>query len=441
VNRVAMLAALAAGVAACADDLPAPGERDQAIIGGTTAPFDEAVVMYATSAGSCTGTLIRPNVVLTAAHCLGGSLGRVSFGPDLSSFYETVSVIDTFKSRRYSAGIFDGGDAALLRLQRDVTDVEPVPFNTEPLTQADVGAEIRTVGFGNTDGVMGTGFGTRRQVTHYILGVDDQFITFGTPTANTCQGDSGGPTFMAYDGVERVIAVTSFGDAGCMGQSRVDRVDVFVDEFITEVLEAWSGPCAYDGNCVTSCTGFPDPDCDPCGLDGFCASGCTKKDLDCPMSGGPGDLCNDREGCESLLCVPGLDDPRVHYCSEPCDPASPSCPAPLSLCQASGSDGDACFIDGISPSAQGAPCAAGGDCRSGICDPDDQICIELCGDGIGTCGDGYDCDDIGSGMSACRLHHGGCQVGGGSRAPWLGGLLVALAAILVARRLPKRRRS
>ncbi len=415
-GRIIAVLALAAVVAGCALEEPASsdgvGTTTESIIGGTTAPLDSAVVLVELGGGYCTGTLIRPNVVLTAAHCLPAT--RVGFGPAYNQITDRRNVIAQFKSRRYNAGLYAGGDIALLLLDSDApAGIDPVPINdVYTLTQADVGAEIRTVGYGNTDGVAGTGFGTRRQVTHNILGVTDQFIQFGSSSANTCQGDSGGPTFMVIDGVEHVIAVTSFGSTGCRDSSDVTRVNIYADEFLHEVLDAWTGPCKLDGACVTTCPGFPDPDCDPCGFDGTCATGCAKKDLDCPLSGGPGAACGDREDCESLTCITAQDDPRVSYCSQECDPATnDGCQSPITLC-ASDDQGNYCRYPGSTPTTQGATCMDASDCRSGVCDSRDHICVEPCAS-TDECADGYTCQKL-NGTDVCRIPKGGgiCQTGG-----------------------------
>jgi hypothetical protein len=191
-------------------------------------------------------------------------------------------------------------------------------------------------------------------------------------------------------------------------------------------------------NCVTTgCGDYPDPDCDVCGLDGLCSTGCAKKDLDCPLGAAVGEVCDDREDSESLPCVAALDDPRVHYCSVDCTDTG-TCPPPLALCQPADGGFDACFYDGISPSAQGAACQAGGECRSGICDPDDLICVEPCGGALPACADGYECSDLsGSTSAGCRGRRLPVGRGPGGAAAWL---LLGLLSILVVR-LPRRRRS
>lgn len=421
------------------------------IIGGVLDSGDPAVVMTTTYDGLCTGTLISDTVVLTAAHCIKGGIdagqtgGRVYFGSGGSEdWIATRNITDLFAHRFYEGGLSSGYDIGLIRLASPApVDITPLPLNPYALDESYIGAQIRTVGFGanysDPDGQNQSGFGTKRQVQHAILDVNSERIVTGDSAVNTCQGDSGGPTFMRINDVEYIIAVTSFGAQGCRGESEQTRVDVFLDEFLFEVIAAWSGPCqGGDFQCVTEgCGDFPDPDCEPCGVDGQCSPGCDRKDLDCPASGLLGELCNDREGCESLTCVESDDDPRVKYCSMPCDPNdSTSCPAPITACETR-AEGSVCTYPGITPSAQGSPCVTGTDCRSGVCDDKHLICIEQCGDGFAACAEPYSCVSIGGGAKACTFPRddGGCSAG--SQRPLGSGLALVLlvgAALLLARK-------
>jgi MYXO-CTERM domain-containing protein len=318
----------------------------------------------------------------------------------------------------------------MMRLREDAPAEIPVmPFNLEPLPESTMGATVRTVGFGVTNGETQTGAGTKRSAFFTVNSLTSVHIGLGDETKNICQGDSGGPTLMDIGGTETVVAVSSFGSNFCMNESKVVRTDAYRDWMI-EVYDAWDGPCQFDGECVTEGCRTPDPDCDSCGFDGFCATGCDKLDLDCPIVGFATDLCSNNDGCESRVCVEGLDDPRVKYCSESCETAG-DCPAPLSICE----DG-ACYVSGPSPGAQGDDCTAGSDCRSGACDPDHSICIEQCGDGLPECPDPYSCVKVG-GVKACSIgSEGGCAVAAAGRtgAAGFAWLLAAFAALVAVRR-------
>ncbi len=431
---VSLLVAALTLATACDPDALTTESSAEPIIHGTLAINDDAVVMLSMG---CTGALIAPTVVLTAAHCMPS--GGVHFGLEVGSFFASRDVTEEFVHRSYDAGIGAGDDIALLRLAQAAPEqVAPIPYNTTALDDSLTSAVVRGVGFGLTeDGTSGE----RRQVYPVVHGVDALFIVTGDATGTFCFGDSGGPMLTEIDGVEQVIGVASFiNTTDCTAQTRHSRVDVYTDEMIDEVVQAWSGPCPRDGVCDPdlTCPGFADPDCDPCGLDGWCQSGCDDRDLDCAFGGLPGDICADNEDCESLLCVVAADDARVSYCSMPCDAdadaADSGCDPTLRLCaRAAGPSGeDVCHYEGITPTTQGAPCLEDEGCRSTLCDPEDHICVEQCGADLPECSVEYSCRALTDQEDACRLPEagGGCcrtTPRGDQRGSWLLGLLVLAA--------------
>ena len=423
------------------------GVDTQAIIGGTVDENDPAVVLV----GGCTGTLIAPNVVLWAAHC--GQANRISFGPSYDQIQTTIFAERTVIYRGYDSNVIAGGpDIALVKLRDDApSEIEPIPINDEPLDSSFEGLAVRAVGYGNNytwydeqdQEWKSSGWGVKRQVDLVVAAVQHGFLMVGDAERNTCQGDSGGPTFARFDGVEHVVGVTSYGQEGCRALSYVTRVDVFVDSFIYPVMDAWSGPCKVDGVCVTSGCRTPDPDCDPCGFEGSCATGCSSKDLDCPLGLPHGQWCEDREDCEGLLCIAAPDDSRVKYCSAECDPERPEdnygCSPPLTRCEANGEGVYECHFSGITPSVQGASCSDDSECRSGVCHPDDQFCVEECGAGLAECADPFVCDAVGS-VDACVLpKEKGCSATHAGRGAGSGAWLWAIFVVLLVGVGKKRR--
>jgi len=418
------------------------------IIGGIEESGYPAVVMTSTSGGSCTGTLIGRRTILTAGHCVIDSIraglnsGVARFGSGGGAgFTDSRNFAQLAAHRYYST--FQFYDIALIRLADDApADVEPMRFNLDPLPDNFVGEMVRVVGFGVSDGVNQTGFGTKRSILIEVDSMGPHHLGFGDAGHNICQGDSGGPTFMNdFPDGEVAIAVSSYGADNCRAESRVARTDTYAD-WLIEVYDSFEGPCAYDGTCVTEGCRTPDPDCDPCGFDGVCASNCPRPDLDCPLGAFAGELCDDDFDCEGRKCIAALDDPRIKFCSSACDPSADpllECAAPLAVCSDAGGVGYACYFTGPTPSSQGAQCDSGADCRSGACDGEFGICVERCGDGQPECAEGFSCVNV-DGVSACTFpREGGCAVGARGGAGAAAGALLALGLLALFNEVRRRR--
>jgi V8-like Glu-specific endopeptidase len=169
----------------------------------------------------CTGTLIAPTWVLTAAHCVEDmTAGRTRFfvgananNPNSGTFYKAARLIP---HEQYNANSLSN-DIALVQLQTSVVGVTPMAFNQTNLRPYQ-GQNAFFIGYGATEGVNESGSGVKRSVNAPISNVyNDVFVSnFSPNNTGTCLGDSGGPSLLTINGTQYVIGVTSAGEA-CNG--------------------------------------------------------------------------------------------------------------------------------------------------------------------------------------------------------------------------------
>lgn len=402
----------------------------QPVIGATLDVDDPAVValVFSNNRVFCTGTLITPRVVLTAAHCIDDASGDPNFSASFTSDTEgedsrRVGVLMSQQHPMWTGDLSGGHDVGLLLLAAGQDPTLPVKVNREDLA-AHVGDDYRVVGFGIHDMGGGELDGKKRTGVMTIARLTGDYLEAEDPETIICQGDSGGPGFLTIDGEEVLAGTHSYSISGCFNPSGDARPDLWFDSFISPWLEEHDPSCDLDGVCAAlNCA--DDPDCQPCGADGTCTEDCPLPDVDCPTSE-LGEICQADSQCMSGLCVYWQEDPHSKFCSEACG-SDDDCPADM-RCATVSPFGKVCdYVVGEPPGAIGQSCEAAVECSEYVCE--EGQCTYACDLGEGLlCPADYECATHDSGANfycwPIATDDGGCQAGGGRS-----GLVLALALV------------
>lgn len=251
---------------ACSTELPT-GRQTSAVINGDLDNGDPAVVALMDGQYFfCSGTVVSPHVVLTAAHCLEGGPppDGIFFGTDSNN--PGSGTIIPVQSALGHPQYGQDHDIAVVELM-SAAPVAPAKRNTTPLGPSMVGQDVRVVGYGlSVDDENSNEAGVKRTGTVRLDSFEADYMMV-TPQGGQsgCFGDSGGPNFMTIGGQEVIAGVTSFGTensclAGLGGNTDVQKYNDWVDDFIASVGDSTTGPtCGSDGVCEAGCAS--DPDC------------------------------------------------------------------------------------------------------------------------------------------------------------------------------------
>jgi secreted trypsin-like serine protease len=338
-----LLPALAAFALGCASEAPTGDVASSRapIINGTLsdASDDSAIWLGILSKdgylqGSCSGTLIADNLVLTARHCTASTQeggiacskagAPVSGGKVLSNYDATnLAVIVGPKMKQTAdawgtvivdnaAGNLCDNDIALVVLDRHITSatIARIRLDAPPVK----GATMRAVGWGITNKSSGGMTSRRMRRTGIPIVAVGPAVHNGAIGPNEfgvgesiCSGDSGGPAFDETTGA--VIGVVSRGGNGapydpntdpewtpCVDQTGYEtsnlytRTDTFRDLILSAFAQAGSEPWVEGG---------PDP-----------------------RLAKAGQACDGADACRSGLCA---EVNGASQCVDPCDATSNAC--------------------------------------------------------------------------------------------------------------------
>jgi trypsin len=211
-------------------------EGESRIVGGDEAqegryPFAVSLV---TSLGShgCGGSLIAPDIVLSAAHC-AGIFARVQIErhdrSDPTDQFETFSIVQEIVHPQYDPEGF-AYDKMLVILDGQ-SAASPVLTNRDPSVPA-VGDQVTSMGWGLTDGEDDSSLSpVLKEASLYVLSNEeceqsksgflgyDSYQGLITPDMvcatdvgeDSCQGDSGGPLIITGSNGDVQVGVVSWG--------------------------------------------------------------------------------------------------------------------------------------------------------------------------------------------------------------------------------------
>jgi Trypsin len=209
----------------------------------------------------CSGTLVAPDVVITAAHCIGrlvyayvdysaaSSKVSVPLKPKAGESWKRIEIADQAKHPEWMANVCPRRathDVALLHLKEAVEGIKPVPIAARAPKLAE---KCSVIGYGRHNAsnrrteveaeIADWTYGERRRAEVKLMDVTDAYITAQGVTGAPSSGDSGG-TWLK-DG--KLVGVHSCSKGRHGTATELEKTASNLQDsraFIDETLEKWA---------------------------------------------------------------------------------------------------------------------------------------------------------------------------------------------------------
>lgn len=343
----------------------------------------------------CSGTLVMPDYVLTAGHCIADCDGTSTIADIRDNMVISVGQnVDSPKAKYHPKKFYlhpdfvcsdteIKNDIAIIELTENVpSDIaQPsliVPTSLQPSAiEIDIEPKIQavSVGFGLTNALNPNSVGVKYETTRQVLAVcsltnytafstsmcdsieketerpANGFVYFYDSQTNVCHGDSGGSTFIVRGGREYLLAVTSWVNTDASGHCLDFSAMTFIEDyrkFITSVIKDF--PAAEPEICDN-------------GIDD---NGDKRYDCEDPY-------CSNTEICQGEICYNGIDDDGDYMADCEDSDCSEYVKCLPEICDNGMDENDDGLVDCDDPQCASFKRCIPEDCRNGMDDNDDGL--------------------------------------------------------------------